>query len=148
MWFGCSCSCRSTGGEPDALAPTTYPRISPVATALKCRCPRCGKGRLYKGFLTVADQCECCGLALARGDSGDGPAVFLTFILGCTVVPVALWVAMSVDWPLWLHTIIWTVVILGLTLGMLRPAKAYLMALQFRHRASEYDLPDSPKPRD
>ena len=74
--------------------------------------------------------------------------MFLTFILGFTVVPVALWVAMSVEWPLWLHTIVWSVVILGLTLGMLRPAKAYLMALQFRHRSSEYDLPDSPKPRD
>ncbi len=66
----------------------------------------------------------------------------MTFILGFTVVPVALWVAMSVDWPLWLHAIVWTVVILGLSLGMLRPAKAYLMALQFRHRSSEYDLPD------
>ena len=148
MWSGCSCSCRSTGGEPDTLAPTNYPKISPVAAALKCRCPRCGKGRLFKGFLTVADRCECCGLALARGDSGDGPAVFMTFILGFTVVPVALWVAMSVDWPLWLHAIVWTVVILGLSLGMLRPAKAYLMALQFRHRSSEYDLPDPPNPRD
>jgi uncharacterized protein (DUF983 family) len=144
MWSGCSCSCRFTGGEPDTLAQTYYPKVSPVTAALKCCCPRCGKGKLFKGFLSVSDQCECCGLALARGDSGDGPAVFLTFILGFTVVPVALWV----DWPLWLHTIIWTAVILGLTLGMLRPAKAYLMALQFRHRASEYDLPDSPKPRD
>jgi uncharacterized protein (DUF983 family) len=51
---------------------------------------------------------------------------------------------MSVDWPLWLHAVVWTVVILGLSLGMLRPAKAYLMALQFRHRSSEYDLPDLP----
>ncbi|WP_247881336.1 DUF983 domain-containing protein [Skermanella sp. TT6] len=77
--------------------------------------------------MSVSDRCEVCGLALARGDSGDGPAVFMTFILGFTVVPVALWVAMSVDWPLWLHAAVWTVVILGLALGMLRPAKAYLM---------------------
>ncbi|UEM06690.1 DUF983 domain-containing protein [Skermanella rosea] len=126
---------------------TRYPRVSPLAAALKCRCPRCGEGRLYKGFLSVSDRCEVCGLALARGDSGDGPAVFLTFILGFTVVPVALWVAMSVDWPLWLHAVVWTVVILGLALGMLRPAKAYLMALQFRHRASEYDIPETPESR-
>lgn len=71
----------------------------------------------------------------------------MTFILGFTVVPVALWVAMSVDWPLWLHAAVWTVVILGLALGMLRPAKAYLMALQFRHRASEYDIPETPESR-
>jgi uncharacterized protein (DUF983 family) len=116
--------------------------------ALKCCCPQCGEGRLFKGFITTVERCEVCGLALARGDSGDGPAVFLTFVLGFTVVPIALWVAMSVDWPLWLHTIVWGVVILGLTMGMLRPAKAYLTALQFRHRASEYDLPDPPDPRD
>ena len=106
--------------------------------ALRQCCPRCGQGRLFDGYLTLVKRCEVCGLELARADSGDGPAVFLIFILGFLVVPVALWVAMRVEWPLWIHALVWTAVILGLTLGMLRPAKACVVGLQYRHRRSEY----------
>lgn len=112
---------------------------SPVMLGLRCRCPRCGQGQLYTGFLDVADHCTACGLDLKRADSGDGPAVFLIFLLGFLVVPIALKVAMSVDWPLWLHGIVWGAVILGLTIGLLRPAKGVLIALQYQHRRSEFD---------
>jgi len=61
--------------------------VSPLAAALGCKCPRCGRGALFKGFLTVADRCTACDLDLSEVDSGDGPAVFLIFILGFTVVP-------------------------------------------------------------
>ncbi len=110
-----------------------------LRAGLRCRCPRCGEGRLFKGYLDVVDLCEVCGLELARNDSGDGPAVFLIFILGFTIVPLALMVAMRVDWPLWLHAIIWSVVILGTALGMLRPAKGMTLALQYRYRRDEFD---------
>ena len=115
--------------------------VSPFAAGLRCRCPRCGRGPLYKGFLDIVDRCSVCGLELAGKDSGDGPAVFLIFILGFVVVPPALLIALRVDWPLWLHALIWGTVILGLTLGMLRPAKALVMALQYRHRRADFDGP-------
>ncbi|MGQ9367314.1 DUF983 domain-containing protein [Azospirillum sp. ST 5-10] len=121
------------------MADAYHPNVSPFTAGLRCACPRCGKGRLFKGFLTVAEHCSVCGLDLARHDSGDGPAVFLIFILGFLVVPVALIVSMNVEWPLWLHTVVWSVVILGLALGMLRPAKAYVVALQYKHRRSELE---------
>lgn len=106
---------------------------------MRCACPRCGRGKLYKGFLDVAERCDVCGLDLSKVDSGDGPAVFLIFILNFVVVPFALWVSMSVDWPLWLHAIVWSIVVLGLTLGMLRPAKALVIAQQYRYRRSELE---------
>lgn len=112
---------------------------SPVTAGLTCTCPRCGRGRLFDGFLSVVERCAVCGLALGRNDTGDGPAVFLTFILGGLVVPVALLVAMRWDWPLWLHALVWSVVILGLALGMLRPAKAYVIALQYRHNRDSFE---------
>ena len=118
---------------------TYHPAVSPFTAGLRCACPRCGRGRLFEGYLTVAESCGVCGLELARHDSGDGPAVFLIFILGFLVVPVALIVSMKVDWPLWLHALVWSVVILGLALGMLRPAKAYVVALQYRHRRSDLE---------
>ncbi|HYC04105.1 MAG TPA: DUF983 domain-containing protein [Azospirillaceae bacterium] len=115
--------------------------ISPIQAGLRCRCPRCGRGGLYRGYLDVVDRCAVCGLELARNDSGDGPAVFLIFILGFSVVPLALWLAFSVDWPLWAHAILWSAVILGVTLGMLRPAKAFVLALQYRHRRADFEAP-------
>lgn len=68
-------------------------------------------------------------------DSGDGPAVFLIFILGFLVVPVAIWASNAVALPEWLQSAFWGIVILGLTVGMLRPAKALVLALNYRHRA-------------
>jgi uncharacterized protein (DUF983 family) len=82
-------------------------------------------------------------LDLARGDSGDGPAVFLIFILGFVIVPVALMVSMRVDWPLWLTALVWGVVILGGTLGLLRPAKGVVFALQYRYRRAEFGEDDA-----
>jgi len=114
-----------------------HPRRSPIAIGLKCRCPRCGEGRLYEGFLTVAERCNVCGLDLRKADSGDGPAVFIIFILGFVVVPLALLLESAVAPPLWLHLVIWPPVIVGGALALLRPAKGILIALQFRHRASE-----------
>ncbi len=121
-----------------------YPNVSPLVAGMRCACPRCGRGKLFKGYLTVNERCAVCGLDLHRHDSGDGPAVFLIFILGFLVVPVALWVSMAVEWPLWLHAIVWSIVILGLALGMLRPAKAYVVALQYRHRRDELEGGDGP----
>ena len=65
--------------------PTKHPRVSPIAAGLACRCPRCGRGRLFDGYLTVAARCSACGLDLSKADSGDGPAVFIIFILGFLV---------------------------------------------------------------
>lgn len=117
----------------------TTPTIDPFTAGLRCVCPRCGNGRLFDGFLTLVSNCATCGLPLARFDSGDGPAVFLIFILGSLVIPLALWVSSGVSWPLWVHGLVWGIVTMGLTVGMLRPAKALVVALEFRHRRHEYE---------
>ncbi len=124
-----------TDGRP---APQTrYPRVSPWVAGPACRCPRCGRGRLFEGFLTVAPRCAVCGADLAKADSGDGPAVFIIFVLGALVVPLALWLEVALAPPYWVHVALWPAAILGLTLALLRPFKATLIALQFRHRASD-----------
>jgi uncharacterized protein (DUF983 family) len=94
---------------------------------------------LFKGYLDLVDRCAVCGLEIAANDSGDGPAVFLIFILGFVVVPPALLVAMQVDWPLWVHALVWGTLILGLALGMLRPAKGMVVGLQYKNRRSDFE---------
>jgi len=120
----------------------TYPRVSPFSAGLACRCPRCGRGPLYAGFLTVAERCVVCGLDLKKADSGDGPAVFLIFILGAVVVPLAFLVESLFTPPYWVHLVLWPPVILAGALAMLRPAKGLLIALQYHHRASDSGTED------
>lgn len=112
------------------------PDLNMVRTGWKCLCPRCGKAGIYApGFtLSVRDSCPECGLELAKNDSADGPAVFLIFILGFLVIPLALFTQTLVDWPIWLHGLVWGAVTLGGTIGSLRPLKAYIIALQYKHR--------------
>jgi uncharacterized protein (DUF983 family) len=106
-----------------------------------CKCPRCEKGNLYKPGLTLSlrECCNNCGLDLSKNDSADGPAVFLIFILGFLLVPLALLTDAIFTPPLWLHLVVWTPFALGLTLGLLRPLKAYIIALQFRHRPGDWE---------
>jgi len=89
---------------------------------------------LFQGYLTVRETCEVCGLDLSKEESGGGPEVFIIFILGVTVAPLALWVEVLLEPPLWLHAIVWSVVILAGTLALLRPLKVTMVALQYRHR--------------
>ncbi len=89
--------------------------------------------------MRVVDRCSVCGLELAANDSGDGPAVFLIFLLGFTIVPAALLVSLRVDWPLWVHVALWGPVIMGSTVGLMRPAKALTIALQYRYRRDQFE---------
>lgn len=119
-------------------------RPSPIATGLRGRCPECGEGELFAGFLKVAPRCESCGADLAKADSGDGPAVFVMFVVGFIVVPLALLLEVAARPPVWLHLVLWIPLIILLTLLLLRPFKGVLLALQFHHKAEEARLEDDP----
>ena len=111
-----------------------YPPISAISTGLAGRCPRCGDGRLFQGFLTVAPKCEVCGLDFGFADSGDGPAVFVTLIAGFLVVGLALIVDMTCEPPIWIFMVVFIPLALVVCLGMLRPLKGVLIALQYQER--------------
>lgn len=113
-----------------------YPPQSP-SVGWQGRCPRCGEGHLFNGFLDVKPECSNCGLDLSFADSGDGPAVFIMMIVGFIVVGLALFVEFTFHPPYWLHALIWVPLILGLSIGMLRPLKGLMIAQQYRHRAAE-----------
>lgn len=123
------------------LAPMTEPaaKVSPIVAGLTCRCPRCGRGKLFAGSfdLTVNERCSACGLELAFVDPGDGPAVFAIMILGFLILGGALIVEFKFNPPLWLHVVLWTPVTLLVALGLLRPLKGVLIALQYHHKAEQ-----------
>ena len=113
--------------------------VSPYAAGIRCKCPACGKGPLFKGFLSVVPECSVCGQDLRGYEEGDGPAVFVILALGAIVVGLALWTELRFQPPLWLHAVLWAPMIVLGALALLRPFKATLIALQFRHRREDYD---------
>ena len=117
-----------------AISTREFRAVSPLRVALGCRCPRCGRGRLFAGILNVRQACEICGLDLSAQDAGDGPAVFAILFLGIIVVGLAALVEINFSPPIWVHLLLWAPLILVGAVAMLRPLKAGLIALQYRHR--------------
>jgi uncharacterized protein (DUF983 family) len=115
-------------------------RANTFAAALAARCPRCGKGRLFKNVLELRGSCESCALDYTFIDTGDGPAVFVIFILGFLALAGALVMHLGYGVPLWQTYLFWGVATPLLALIFLRLLKATLIALQFRHKAEEARL--------
>jgi uncharacterized protein (DUF983 family) len=110
---------------------------SPYTASLKGRCPRCGTGKLFKGFLSVKPRCEACGLDYGFADSGDGPAVFIMFIVGFVVCGLALWAEFTYTPPMWLHMALWLPLTAILCLALARPMKSMMIAAQYHNRAEQ-----------
>ena len=114
-----------------------WPPIDPIQAGLKGRCPRCGEGRLFSGFLTVGESCNNCGLDYSFADAGDGPAVFVILIIGFIVVGLALWMEVSYGPPLWVHFMLWIPLAVVLSLTALRLFKGVLLTQQYAKSAAE-----------
>lgn len=114
-----------------------YASVSPLSVGLKGCCPRCGQGRLFDGFLTLGRKCEACDLDYGFADAGDGPAVFVILLVGFLVVASALAVEVTYQPAYWIHAMLWLPMTLILSLGVLRPLKAMLVAQQYRTKARE-----------
>jgi uncharacterized protein (DUF983 family) len=114
----------------------------PVLAALTGLCPRCGERSLFAGMIAFAAQCRGCGLDFTAFNVGDGPAAFLTLILGTIIVGLAIWLQLAFDPPLWVQMIVWIPVALALTILALRIAKAALLGAEYRNAAREGRIED------
>lgn len=110
---------------------------SAISRGLRGRCPQCGEGHLFSGFLGLRPRCDKCGLDFDFADAGDGPAIFVILIGGFIVVFAALIVEVLYRPPFWLHAALWLPLILLVTLLPLRLIKGLLIDLQFHHKAQE-----------
>ena len=109
-------------------------RIDPIRAGLLCRCPNCGKGPLFQGFLKVVERCAACGFDFTRLNTGDGAAVFVMQIAGAPVVFGALFIQIAYAPPVWAMVAVALPLVLGLSLGLMRPGKGVMIALQMRNR--------------
>lgn len=111
--------------------------MSPLKQALFARCPCCGKGKLFDGYLKIAPRCDVCGQDYSGFDPGDGPAVFVMLIVGAIVCGSALYVEFTFAPPYWVHAVLWAPLTITLGVALLRYVKALLLILQFRNKAGE-----------
>lgn len=110
---------------------------SVLSASLRGRCPRCGKGPLFRGYLSVASSCSSCNLDFSRFEAGDGPAIFVILIVGAIVAGGALIMEVALQPPYWVHAVVWGPALVILSLAFLRPLKAALIVLQYKHKAEE-----------
>jgi uncharacterized protein (DUF983 family) len=114
-----------------------YPDLSPVKTGIAGRCPRCGRGRLFSGYLTVAKSCTSCGLSFAFADAGDAAAWFVMSFISVVGVGSILGVELAYSPPWWVHVLIAIPVLVVLPMALLRPVKGFFLCQQWKHAAQE-----------
>ena len=114
-----------------------YPELSVLKTGLAGTCPRCGRGKLFDGYLTVAKSCASCGLSFDFADGGDGAAWFVLLIVGVVGVGSILGVEASYAPPVWVHVLLAIPLLIILPLVLLRPAKGILICQQWKTGARE-----------
>ncbi len=122
--------------ENKAAAPN-YPPLSSLKTGLACRCPRCGRGPLLRGFLTVRESCSVCGLDYSFADPADGPAFFGMSIVGIIGMGLFMWFEFAVHPPIWVHLVTTFPLLTAACLATLRPLKGWMVAEQYVHKAEE-----------
>ncbi len=116
------------------------------AAALFGLCPQCGARSLFDGPARFARRCGACGLDYSQFNVGDGPAAFLTMIVGALVVGLAVWLEFAVHPPFWVHIVLWVPLVAGLTLWGLRVSKAALLVAEYRRKAIEATNSDLRQP--
>ncbi|HWQ86844.1 DUF983 domain-containing protein [Brevundimonas sp.] len=112
-------------------------RIDPIRAGLLCRCPNCGRGPLFAGFLKVVERCAVCGFDFGHLNTGDGAAVFIMQIAGGLVVFSALFIQVAWNPPIWAMLVVALPLVAGLSLGLMRPGKGVMIALQMRNKAGQ-----------
>lgn len=113
-----------------------------ASAALFGLCPRCGARGLFAGLAQFASRCRACGLDLSRFNVGDGPAAFLTLIIGAAITGLAIWLHIAFGPPFWVHIVLWVPLTAAAVIWGLRAGKAALLAAEFQRNAGEVRLGD------
>lgn len=116
------------------------PEPEPAEAALKGVCPRCGRGKMFDGWIAFAKTCSNCGFDFTRFNVGDGPAAFLTLGVGALITVLAVTVQLKFAPGILIHALLWIPLTTVLVVLCLRFAKGLLLALEYRNRAAEGKL--------
>jgi len=114
-----------------------YPPISPLKTGVRGRCPRCGEGPVFKGYLQLRESCPECGLDYSFADPADGPAFFVMCAVGVVGMVAFMIFEFTVHPPIWVHFVVTFPILAAMCLSVLRPFKGWMVSEQYFHKAEE-----------
>ena len=124
----------------------SYPPLSPLKTGVRGLCPRCGRGHLFVGFLTLRKECEVCGLDYSFADPADGPAFFVICFACIPTVLLAVWLEVAWQASIWTQIFVTGPFLILTCIPPLRPLKGWLVASQYYYKAEEGKLSRSDGP--
>lgn len=120
-----------TRGASDTPA-VPQPVLAGLARGARGRCPCCGEGRLFAGYLRLVPECGACGAALGRIRADDAPPYFTIFLAGHLLLPGVFWVERAWQPPMWLHMAVWLPAFTIVCMLLLRPVKGAVVAWMLR----------------
>lgn len=117
--------------------------IASMWRGFTCRCPNCGEGRLFAGYLTVARECDHCGEDFTGEEAHDFPPYITVFIVAHIIGTVIMIAEATFDWSMLTHILVWSVLTLVLCFAMMKPVKGAVVGLQWALRMAGFgDEPD------
>jgi uncharacterized protein (DUF983 family) len=105
-----------------------------IWNGLRQRCPSCGTGRMFAGYLKVADRCTTCGTELHHQRADDAPPYFTMFVVGHLVIGGVLAMEQAYQPASWVQMAVWLPTTLILSLALLPRIKGALIAYQWALR--------------
>ena len=108
-----------------------------ASAALFGLCPKCGSRTLFAGVARFAPRCRVCGLDFSSFNVGDGPAAFLTLIIGALVTVLAISLELAWHPPFWVHIVLWVPLTTLAVIWGLRAGKSALLAAEYKRKAGE-----------
>ena len=123
-------------GQPDHVVgegpPPAPSFLTVVGRGLRNRCPNCGEGRVFAGFLRVVPECEVCHAPLGMLRADDAPPYIVIFLVGHLLVPPVFWVERTYEPPMWLHMVVWLPLFAVACTLLLRPVKGGVVGWMWR----------------
>ena len=105
---------------------------------LLCRCPRCGDGRLFSGYLTVAPACERCGEDFTGEEAHDFPPYVTIFIVAHVIGTFIMVAEATLDWSMVTHIVVWSLVTVVMCFALMKPVKGAVVGLQWALRMAGF----------
>ncbi len=98
------------------------------------KCPKCGVGPLFNGYLTVRRSCTVCGEPLHHHRADDGPAYLTILIVGHVMAPAIFWAFVTFRPDPMILASVFTVGCTALSLYLLPRLKGAIVGFQWAKR--------------